>query len=164
VSKASKTTACGTGRPLQNRPSLDTTGVKDVPPRLFWALAGSGLSLRRGSNGWRADCPCDPSHTLSIGYHNIAGREDAVVYLRCWPQTNGGYEGDGCQTLAVLRAFGCTWRDLYHQTGAAADGRCDFCGSLGYRVDGLARQRPVCLAHLLDHTKQPRALLFAETK
>jgi len=122
---------------------------------VFWAVVGSGLSLRRGSDGWRFDCPRDPAHTVTMCYRKVDGKADGVVYLHCHhdePYT------DGCSALAVLTALGCSFRDLYHQ--AAADGACVRCGTQGYRVQGVLGNRAVCLAHLLEATHQPLGLLF----
>lgn len=177
-----RTKSCGTGRPFSNRtPSL--AGPKDVPPRLFWAMVGSGLSLRRGAVGWRFDCPRDRAHTVTASYRKQDDRTDGVVYVCCHASPDPtrdqqdaavrrgfrrqGLHRDpalGCSTLAVLTALGCSFRDLYHQTTAAADGPCVTCGLPGYRVAGVARGRPVCLRHLLVLTHQPHNLLFVEDR
>jgi len=155
---------CGTGRPFPNRTRLAAENGDFVPPRLFWAVAGSGLSLRRrsGSDGWRFDCPCDPLHSCTLAYRARPGRTDPACGLRC--HANDGSDDGGCTAAQILTALGCEMRDFYRQPTASADGPCHVagCDAAGYRVAGVARQRPVCLRHLLDATRQPRTLLFED--
>lgn len=171
--------ACGTGRPYTNRHHVPQ-GTPDTDPRILWALAGSGLSLRRsGTHGWRADCPRDPGHTLTIDLRCPPGRVTTAVYICCHAlqdvtrdQLDAQYRrlnqhrrlardpSLGCSTLAVVSALGCTLRDLYPQPTSATDGRCYRCRRSGYRVAGVAQGRVVCLPHLLEETGQPYTLYF----
>jgi hypothetical protein len=150
---------CGTGNPFANR--LPLNGEKELSPRLFWAIVGSGLSLREGSVGWRFDCPRDPTHTVTLSYRKLADRAEAACYLCC--HLDDPDQELHCSTLQVVTALGCNMRDLYQQPRAAADGPCGRCGSPGYRVAGVLGGRPICLPHLLDATHQPRSLLFTRT-
>ena len=54
----------------------------------------------------------------------------ATIVLRC----QGVDEEQGCGTLTVLTAMGCSYQDLYPQPKEAAHGPCIECRGSGYLV------------------------------
>jgi hypothetical protein len=91
-----RTERCHNGRSSSSHSPSAMGGV-------LQALEVAGCAPHPSGARWKARCPAHDDRTPSL---SIATGKDGRVLLRCWA---------GCDTLAVLRALGLDWSDLFER-------------------------------------------------
>ena len=76
-------------------------GMSRPVARVLAALERQGCRIRTSNGGWQSQCPSHEDRSPSL---SIREGSDGRVLLFCFA---------GCETPAVLRALGLTYRDLF---------------------------------------------------
>lgn len=90
---------CHSGRDASRHSSHSGSALD----RVLGALEVAGCAPRPLGTRWSARCPAHDDRTPSL---SVSNGNDGRVLLRCWA---------GCETLAVLRALGLSWSDLFER-------------------------------------------------